>query len=396
MDAIVGQPGASAAGFEVARANTEPTNDAERAAMAAEQMGEFFIPGAATTRLAKGGLAARTALEAASSGGVAAAQTGGNVGETAAAAAFGAAGPLTAKVGEMAAPAIRRLAETQYARALNATTKPLKRESARIVPELLDRNVRGTLDDLAERGTEGARTEGAALNQAYTAASNAGAQSKTAPIIQDLEKVKQRFYAKTNAGAQIPVNPAAIAKVEAMQDLVAQFGAEARPDQLWAMRKNIDDIISDAGGFGGPVTRTTAKALQTQARTAMQKELNKASPDIQRISAEFSLWKGLQDVAKATIDRKQGQSGIVELGLRTGIGGSLGLLMGDDPKWGTVGAALGAVTKHPLYRTVSASEKARLAHALSQGQAETAATMLSRILAGFSTERGGPSAAHTP
>ena len=382
--------GSMTGGYPAKPDELTPEGTAQNVGYGAEQIGEFFVPGAATGNLARAanlGWKGRAALEAASAGSVAAAQTGGNARATATAAALGASGPLTARLGEVAAPGLRRLAETQYGRALNATTNRLKDTSKRIVPELLNRHVTGSsLDTLAARGAEGSTAAGRALNQSYAAASDAGVQSQTAPIIKSLEKVKQRFFATSNSGVPIAVNPGAIAKVEAIQKLVGEFGDTARPDQLWAMRKNIDDIIEATGGFSGPVTPGTTRTLQREARTAMQKELNKASPDIEKLNAEFLLWKGLEDVSRATIKRKEGQSGIVELGIRSGVGGSLGLLMGGgDREWGTAGALLGAVTKHPRYRTVAASEKARLAHALAVGRADTATSILSKILAGLVT-----------
>lgn len=359
----------------------EPEGTGQRAGFAAEQVGEFLLPGGVMKGAAS--TLGRAGLEALGAGGVAAVQSEGDMGEAGKAAAFGAAGPVVGKAVSAAAGPIRKAAEVQYGRALNATTKGNKRESARIVPELLDRRVRGTLEGLAEKGAEKSASLGKKLEKTYVAASDAGVKTKTAPIIKRLDKVKERFFAKTDAGEAVAVNPAAVAKVEAMQELVGKFADEARPDQIWALRKNIDDIIEGSGGFAGPVTPGTAKSLQRHARTAIQKELNQASPRIEKLNAEFSLWKGLETVSQATIDRKIGQAGIVELGIRSGLGGSLGLLLGGDSEWGAVGTALGAVTKHPLYRTVSAVEKARLAHALSKGQAQTATSILARISAGL-------------
>lgn len=298
----------------------------------------------------------------------------------------GAAGPLVAKLGEMVAPGIRKLAETQYGRALNATTKPLKAESRKVVPQLLDRQVWGTLPGLAEKGATRSAEAGKALRKAYKGAADAGVKSRTAPVIKALEEAKGRFYAMNDAGEAISTNPVAVAKLEAMQELVGKFGEKVRPDQLWTLRKSIDDIIKAGGGFGAELTPGTTKALQREARMALQKELSKAAPNIEELNAKFSLWKGLENVAKATIDRKTGQAGIVEFGLRTGVGGGLGLLLGGgDPDWGTAGALLGAITKHPLYRTVSAVEKARLAHAMAHSNSASVASVLSRLLAGLNS-----------
>lgn len=344
-----------------------------------EQMLEYVLPGAVTGGLAPGvGLLGQMGMEALGSGAVAGAQTL-DPKQAATAALIGAPGPLIGKAAEAGAPLVRKLAETQYGRALAATTKPLKAEAAKIIPQLLDRRVSGTLESLAEKGATNSDAIGKDISKAYEGATATGKETLTAPILQSLEDMKGKYFVKAG-GKPLNVNPAAVNKISAVQDLVQQFGDAAEPDQLWALRKNMDDIIYS----GGEVSPGTMKALQAQTRTVVQKELSKASPDIPKLNADFSLWKGLQKVASATMNRKMGQSGIVEMGLRTSIGGAAGVLLGgDDPKWGAVGAALGALTKHPLYRTVSAVEKARLASAMASGSAPMAMSVLTRLAAGL-------------
>lgn len=354
----------------------------EEGGYTAGSVAQFLLP----TPVGKGKLAA-AALNAAQSGGMTYLQ-GGTGGETATSAAIGAAGPLASKAGEVAAPWIQKAAETQYGRALAATTKPLKKQAQRIVPELLKRGVYGTLESLAEKGAAKSETFGKKLGTAYESVSDAGVKTQTAPVVARLDKVRKRFFATTDAGEAVAVNPGAVAKIDAVKELVEKFAPEARPDQLWALRKNIDDVLEATGGFSGPLTPGTTKSLQYEARTALQKELSKANPDIKKLNRHFSLWQGLEDVAKATIDRKVSQTGIVELGIRSTIGTGAGYFLGDDPRWATVGGLLGAVTKHPLYRTFSASQKARLAFALSKGNADEATSILSKAIAGFATGGG--------
>lgn len=52
VDAIAGQPGLSDASFSDARVRVQPTNTAQRVGFGAEQIGEFFIPGATAGKLA--------------------------------------------------------------------------------------------------------------------------------------------------------------------------------------------------------------------------------------------------------------------------------------------------------------------------------------------------------
>lgn len=382
------QPGS----FDSKPPELTPQGTAQKVGYGAEQIGEYFIPGGAASKAGKLPLLGRMGMEALTTGAVGAAQSGGDPGQTAMAAATGAAGPPIGAVVAKGAPLLRKMAETQYGRALAATTKPLKAEAQKIVPQLLDRRVRGTLESLAAKGEANSGAIGEQIGKTYEGAAQAGKQTLTDPILSSLEGMKKKYFVQAG-GKALNVNPAAVEKIEAVQNLVQQFGDAAEPDQLWKLRKNMDDIIFN----GGQVSPGTMKALQAQTRTVVQNELSKVSPDLTKLNAEFSLWKGLQKVATATTNRKIGQSGIVEMGLRTSIGGAAGMLLGgDDPKWGAVGGMLGALTKHPLYRTVSAVEKARLASAMSEGGAEMAMSVLTRIAAALETGASGRSSDQQP
>jgi hypothetical protein len=402
VDGLLG-PGASMLARQnapYAAAALMPEGKAQQVGHTAEQVGEYILPAAVTGGLSAGSglarLAGRTAIEGGATAAVAQAQ-GSTPRDVGISALTGAAGPLVSKAAEAGAPLLRKMAETQYGRALNATTKPLKAESKRIVPELLNRGVTGNLEKLAETGAANASKAGKALDAAYSGATRAGVTTQTKPIMDALDKMKQRYYVSGPAGQRIAANPGAIEKVEALQSLIGQFGGSASPDQLWKFRKNMDDILAASGGFGVSLTPGTVKSIQREARTVVQKELNKAAPNIEQLNAEFSLWKGLEKVARATSERKIGQSGIVELGLRTSIGGAAGYLMGGNDREGAaLGVLLGAITKHPQYRTMAASEKARLAHALAMGETATAISVATKALAGLENAGGlGRSATDT-
>jgi hypothetical protein len=363
----------------------QPANEAQAVGRGAERMAEYAAPGGPARGVAgavfQGARGAATALA-----------QGESLRDAGVTGLISAAGPLTAKLAEFVAPGLKRLAVAQYERALNPTTKPLKATTERIVPELLDRGVVGTLPGLAERGAKESAPVGKALNQAYAGATKAGKEVPTAPIMRKLSKMKERYYVKNKAGESFAANPGAVARIEAVEELVAKFGDAAPPDQLWLLRQNVDDIITASGGFTNDIKHGTAKQLQRFTRNAIQKELNKIDPDLAKLNATFSLWKGLQEVAEASVSRKRGQVGIVESGLRAGLGGGLGALIGEDDRvWGPVGGMLGLATKHPLWRTFSAVNKAKIANALVTGDASAAAATLSRFLA----SAAGPNAPAT-
>jgi len=311
-------------------------------------------------------------------------------------AGFGALAPGEARLAGRVAKGLGKAAVNQYAKALNPTTRALKAESDRIIPELLDRGVTGDLQSLAARGTQESSRAGSALASEYQQAAQAGTTMNATQIADSLDGLKAPFIGQSGAGQPVVLNQNAVGAIESLQNTLRELGDTVAPDQLWKFRQNVDDLVKS---FSGQSKRGSLDSIAKKARSSIQNELAAAVPDVKRLNAEYSLWQALEKVAKATAERKVGQQGSAGW-LARSVGGVIGGVAGVATGGGSMGAAGGAiagqqVTKmlsdvmtSPAWRTASAVQKKKLADFLANGQTQRAIDYLIRI--GGSGVSGSP------
>ena len=348
----------------------------------ASKLGRIVSRGAPTAALAAltGGasLPAQAALLGATSGAQSASE-GGGASDVALSAGIGAAAPLipTALSRAVGAPAkaLKNLAVKQYERGLGATKEAMKTEAARIAPELVERGVMGSLKGLSKKATANVDDLGAQIQAAYKGATKAGAKIDGAALADALDRLKVPFKEMGQQGQEVVLNPKAIGAIDEMQGILRELG-DATPSAIWKFRKTVDDIVSASNGFTRELPGGTAKALQRQVRGILQEELNRAVPDVVKLNAEFRLWKGLQDVAGATLKRRTSQErNLIPAVLGGTVGGGVaaaGSLAGGGGA-GLAAAGLVQLIRSPLWRTFSAVQKNALADVLS-GSSEAIAS----------------------
>jgi hypothetical protein len=206
--------------------------------------------------------------------------------------------------------------------------------------------------------------------------------SDGAAVVQSLEDLK---VAKEFVVAGKVVNPTAVKKIDELKAVVEQFGPKVPPDVLWKVRKSFDDIVG--GGFGQELTRGTAKAITRDARTALQKELTKADPNVETLSAVYGLYEGLRKVASATLKRETGQKKTIEIAANVGFGALAGQGdVEDSATW----AAVAYITRTPRWRTMSAVQKYRLADLLARRDTQGVLSLIGRLGAGLASTSSRP------
>jgi hypothetical protein len=319
---------------------------------------------------------------------------GATPGEASSEASFAGIAPGAARVVPAVGNYLKKAAVDQYLKALNPTRVGTKATATKIVPELLERGVTGDLESLAGQATKQSSAAGKGLEQVY---GQSGAGIDAIQIAKELEKLKAPFIVQSSTGSPVVANPGAVTAIENIQDALGQLGDTVAPDQLWKFRQNIDDIVNASNGFQRELPRGKASSIAKQARAAIQKELTAAVPNVARLNAEYTLWQGLEDVAKATLQRKVGQQGASGMLART-AGGAIGagIGFGGGPTGAGVGALVGQeVSKRlvdlmssPTWRTVSAVQKHEIARLLTSGKPEAAVNYLIRLAASVSS--GGP------
>jgi hypothetical protein len=246
----------------------------------------------------------------------------------------------------------------EYIKALAPTKEATKEIAAKIAPELIDRGVTGSLPKLVETAKANVKTTGAQLREAYMASTKRGTTIDAVKLADALEALKKPFVSVGPGGQEIVLHQGAVDAVQSLQNTLKEFGTAAAPDQLWKFRKVLDQVVQASSGFTKPLDPFTSKALSKEARTVMQKALTPAVPGVEKLNPEFELWSSLLKVAKASVGRKQGQSGILGDVMRaTAAGGAGTALLGPS---GVAAAAVPYVYTRPAVRTAAAVAMNRL------------------------------------
>lgn len=391
VDALYGAP-VSQASFQEADRVLAPTNTAQAIGKGAEQIAEFFVPGGAVARAAKGaGMAGRAALEGAVGGGVAAAQ-GASLPEVAA------SGALSALPGALPLKRLRAsIAEHLQAKAakrvtegLGATTKRLKNEAQKIAPEFAERGLGGSLESLAEQSATKADDLGRQIGKAIKGP--AGQETRhTAPIIAALEKAKAKLTtAKTDGTGTVVVDAPQYEALSRLQAVVTEYGDEMSVQQINALKRIYARVTTRAGGYNekaGEILNTAPEAAKTFAAILRKEESGVEA--LARLNKEFGFWKSLSNVTKATVDRRSSQGKGLTASMAPVIGAAMGAGsgegLGDRAQnaiiGGVAGRKLTTALQSPQWKFVRARYANQLANALAGSDPDRVGQVVGKILA---------------
>lgn len=403
-------PDMAAARFGKDQAAVEASGTAQTIGKAAEQIGEFFIPGAKaeeaaawiTSKLAPHLAQAPGAVRAmlnllpkmATQGAAASAVTTAQGGNPVAGAVMGASGPVIGKTTETLAPILRNAAKKGVAKFEDATTKVLKAESRRTEQGVLDRGILGTQQMVATRaGRETARA-GTAVRSAESAmaAANPGAVIPKQFVVDELDNIIRR-------NSRVGVNGQAMAR-EGKQDLIKAaeerkayldtYGDRLTFDEAADLKRDYQAMARKGKAFM-PDEPTVARAeVARKAGTAMRREILKVQgpEDLEKVWATYGFWSGLEDVMKATLERTRphkqwGKKVLAGLAM-TATSGGAGAATGHTPEaligTGIVGGIAMAV-QSPTWKLASAQLKNGLADAITSGSGARVQFYLNRIAA---------------
>lgn len=388
MERIIDKP-------DVKAAMTPPSSTAGKVGYAAEQMGEFFLP---TGLVGKAGKVA----EVAKAGALTAAQTGGNPAATGLSVGITAALPAAGALAGKASSALKESAIETMANSLRATKEWAKDEAARLAPEMLKRGIGGSIKSLRKQSSQMAAKVGKNLSDAYQAATASG-QVVPGQIVQgNIQLASDALHMMTPTGNKlvIPGYEAAVAKLSALDQFVAQLGPDIPVDKAATLKRAFDDIGEQAGLFGPNRMASASEKKQAwafkKAADSFRDILN-TDPTIEALNKEASFWIGLRDVVDATKLRKVGQTGGA-FAAGTGIGGAvIGGMSGDSTQekaqnaliYGLAGRQLVRVLQSPAYMNkLSAPLKDSLANALAAGSPGQVRSVLGRIATSVPAQLG--------
>jgi hypothetical protein len=397
-----------AAGMAPATPPPAETTTAGTLGRGAEQLAEVLVPGARLGRMSEavaakvaprvapfiGETAARflpkAAVEAAGQAGIAAAQGG----DPRVAGALGAVTPAVGAAVEALPTSLKEAATKQVVQALGPTKERFKAIAERLAPKMLERGLRGSREALQ---AQAANTLSDVGDQLDTLLTQRGPQViQPQPILDAIETSKDAFRTTNAAGKVVEFEPRAIKQLSGLQQVLTDLGPNATVEQLVAIRRAWDKVVSQAGGFehrasgaiGVPLKDISEAWAKREATGAIRELLAQEVPDLDAINKEWAFWKDLNDVLRQTMKRTQPQSPgltrqIAEMG-GAAVGGAVGSTAG--PAGAAGGAALGklaamaqATIRSPQWRLASAQAKDRLAEAIIANDADKIAMALARI-----------------
>jgi len=277
----------------------------------------------------------------------------------------GIAKPLAKAVGKLdkaVGTSLKNSAIATYEKALAPTTKAMKEKTAKIVPELLEGRVFGSLSSLAKKAEKGIEK----ASQKFDELGKLEGNLPTKPILDTFAEAKNSFMVEGKV-----VNPRAVKVIEEVSRLVEQFGDEMPAEAMRGLRQIWDKDVAEAGGFFGKTLKDTSELrVKQMGADAIRGLLAVKSPDLAKINKTFSFFKNLEEVVEATKMRKVGQSGAFRKIGGAAVGAALGSGLG--PVGSTVTAVVGSellsVAGTTLFRTLNANAKYQFAKALASGE----------------------------
>lgn len=294
--------------------------------------------------------------------------------------------------GQVIAEAFNKLPEKmkasaikQYSEGLGATTNVLKSKTAKVVHQLLEQKVTGSLNKINKLANQKLLTSSEAIKKAENIIPVFKKQA-VEPIIERASKLRNAYIVNGKI-----LDDGAVKSIDNVVSSITQFGKEIPETQLVKIKRILDKSVALANkNFTKEEGLTLAAEAKQGIVNTIRNVLNSSNPKLGEANKVFTLWKNVDDITSATIKRRSTQN--------NGITRFLGPLLGA----GGVGAASGSVVKSaiayfatdgairlfnsPAYKTISAVQKNQLAKYLESGKLKEAIFLTSKLLAGIKNE----------
>lgn len=187
---------------------------------------------------------------------------------------------------------------------------------------------------------------------------------KTAPIIKSLDALKSKVW-------KVDIDPARSKVIDWVKDVIKQFWDDLSPEKARTLRQAMDKIVYSTKGVIADEALSVKNLARKSAADEIRKQFSAISPDLAKLNKEFNFWSSLDDILTETARRTWPQS----WGLIDKIAGS-GAFWGTLATWGGALPAIWAAVlttkfvqamKSPLWKTISAQSKNKLANAIANG-----------------------------
>jgi len=274
---------------------------------------------------------------------------------------------------------LRQSAVENFKKVLAPTKEVTKKVTEKIAPELAERGVISTSREaLLTQAKKTSATIGERIDE-FIKEIPKETIVKIKPVLDYLLKQKERYIIGKK---KINVAPEVTEGIDNIIDIITQFGSDVPVGEVIQLRRVWDKLVAETNGFQKTLKEGTKLNVIKNATNALRYELAKDFPDLNKLNNEFSFWKNVDLVITETLKRKTGQS--IPLGeqMARSAGGVAGFTQG-----GFLGALGGAeltrravqMIRSPLWATVSANLKNKLADAIVSREKSEVLKILSEI-----------------
>lgn len=369
-----------------------PKTPAQQLGAKAEKVGEFFLPGVGES--AGAGFIPKAVSSGLQMAGTSAIQ-GGSPQEIATSGAIGGAGSLIGsganallrRIGSKVSEPLMSSAVKDYAKAFSPI-KSTQKMVGKSVPGLLKRRVGAfSLSGLSEKAATKVDSASEAIDKELELVPE-GTKVNPQNVHYKLEELKNNYIVDG-----VPIEPGKINTINAIQKTIADVGQAPSFKSMRKVRQILDRSVAEGGGYFGKTLKEGA-VLDTkrEAANAIREVLAKENPDLNALNAEFSFWKNVQDVTKATIDRRSGRGPSLSETIAQGAGTAGELARGGgipgSAITGKVFQLLTSFVRSPGWKITGAIQKARLADLLSSGDITGVQNLITKLtVAGRSKKR---------
>lgn len=295
-------------------------------------------------------------------------------------------GPALEKAGGKLAGALKGSAEKQMTEALAPTTIKMKRTAEKVVPGMLERGVTAfTRKGLQAKAGGMLEKAGAALD-AELATIPAKSRIPFRPVLKALEDAKNEFMV---AGTKVAAEPKAIEAIDGIKkvitDVAKGHGDNVPFESMRSLRQIWDAAVARAKSGKGFLMDELGNFSLDAKKTgsnAIRKELATKFPNLAKVNAEYSFWKGVTDVVDATVERTASHGTPLGEKVATAAGVAGGMAAGGPAKAAEAGAVMKAIhglANSTAWKTMSAVNKAKLAKAMMSGNAADVLALVARL-----------------
>ncbi len=386
---------------------TERKGTAQQVGGAAEQIGEFFIPG----RVAKSmGVLGKIATEAFGNYTVATGQ--GSEHPIYAAAIAAALAPLSA-LAPKAASSVKASAEKSMGRALSkgveVTNEKVQNAIAESVPRALDLGLHPTWRRVLAKAKGVQQVAGKAVENEL-ASTSGDAPVPIQPVVDALTALATKAQnvvpigktgAPIGAGAgaarsqPVVFNKRLIGKIDELKSILVQHGPTMEARQLHNIKEDWSNFVWKGAKYAKPKVTLEARAKDA-AVGAMRSVLERDAPSIADVDREYHLARQTYDVIAdaAGLGRlSKPEQTLTQQAIKasraavigSAVGAGAGVSVGHSAVGALVGSATGVMLEQAMksagWRLLGSAAKNRLATALANGDAETVRRIVSPLIA---------------